>query len=160
MFNNNIALFIFFSSTESLTIGKLKNSTPIYGCEMIHHLLDNPLCNPNLKKLAFSNQINSEILNEGNHNFVSNTLVNFIKCFPTLKFIGPCERWSKGFSSSDLISTLSQLQQLNRDVILNYQRHNHSVLSLHFDIQNIFEILFRTCGDLTSSTRNIQPWTI
>ena len=106
---------------------------------MIHHLLDNPSCNPNLRKLAFSNLINSDILSEAGHysNFVSNSLVRFIKCFPSLKFIGPCERWSKGFSSSDLLGVLSQLQQLNQDVILNYQRLNHSVLNLHFDIQTM-----------------------
>ena len=100
---------------------------------------ENPIRNTNLRKVSFSNQINIDINCEPNCNdsFPSNSLVDFIKCLPSLKFIGPSERWNKGFSSIDLLKALSQLQEYNLDVSINYQRHNHNISNIQFDIQNM-----------------------
>ena len=133
-----LILASFFRSVESLTIGKLKGANINYASELLNNLVGKS-CVPNLHKLAFSNQMNSDAPSELIHddNLICNTFVTFIKCFPSLRFIGPGERWSKKFSSVDLLKILSHLKQSNLDVVINYKRVNHSsITNIFFDLHS------------------------
>ena len=129
----------------------MKSASVNYGFQLLRSLIGIQ-CAPNLRKLGFSNLINAdhavrEINGRQDNDFLCDSLIELIRCFPTLQHIGPVERWSKMFSLSDLFRVLERLEQFQVNVVINFQRLNHFSQNLLHNIQDVDPWRYRYVAD-------------
>ena len=110
---------------ENLTLGTLKNVCLRDGFinELLDRVLDQQPVGPKVATVSFSNKLTG---------LSPDYFVTFISCFPSLKFVGPAERWSPDFADQHLKDALANISKANLDVKIAFGRKIHG----GFDIAN------------------------